>query len=347
LAEMKEITNCPICKNKHCREIFKRRLEYPEGELTGDFSDFNFVRNKILFDRILHEKKAIDFVFKICTNCGFIFFSPRCEKEDYEEKFAAKNELGIDRILEKKQYGSDNELYSETYEDKRALMIYKRLSRIRKIENSTVIDIGGARGLNFKYFLPHNLCYVVDYVEHDLLRGVKYLCKSSQHIPEFIKADVVLFCHTLEHVLDPVEEINNIKKVLKPNGLLYIEVPPGCWKQEYKNIRNFITHINFFSEGSLQYLLDMCGLKIKSLKLKPLISRTRYEPIIMAIAEKTTAKNKNVNGYHITQKQMKGIHLFLRLYTNFMSLRLMKLKYFKWLLMRIENATKVSVSPKN
>ncbi len=338
---MKEILNCPICKNEECEEIFRRRLIYPPVEMRDNVLDFTIVRNKILFDEILHKKNPIDFIFKICTNCGFIFFSPRCEEKDYEIKFSVKNEIGIDEVFEKTQYSRKNKLYSKTYDDKRAFMIYKRLSTSRKIERATVIDIGGARGLNLKYFLPDNICYVVDYVKHDLLEGVEYLCKSSQDIPESIKADVVLFCHTLEHVLDPVNEISNIKNILKPGGLLYIEVPPGCW-QEYKYISNFITHINFFSEGSLWCLLDMCGLRIKYLKLIPLISRIRYEPMIMAITENSTSDNREVNGYQITCEQMKGRHIPLRLYTNLMSLKLMKLRYFLWLLKRIKLAIKKS-----
>lgn len=330
---MKEILECPICKNEQCEEIYGKRLTCPDGELRDNLRDFNFIRNYILFEKILQQKNPIKVKYKICTNCGFIFFSPRCEEKDYEVKFDVINNLSTDIINEK-------ETYSKTYDDKKAFLIHKRLSNLRKIEDLAIIDIGGAQGLYLKYFLADNTCYVVDYVKHDLQKGVKYLCKSSQDIPESIKADIVLFCHTLEHVLDPAEEIKNIKRVLKPNGLLYIEVPPGCWQQEYKNIGNLVTHINFFSEGSLWYLLNMCGLKIKYLKLNPLIGRTRYEPIIMAITENATPDNKEVSGYRATLEQMKGNHMLLRLYTNLLSLKLMRLRYFSWLLKRIKLAVK-------
>lgn len=335
---MKGVLECPICKNKDCKEIFKKEFKCPEGNLKDNQADFNFVRNYILFEKILQWKDPIKVSFKICANCGFIFFSPRCEEKDYAIKFDVINNQRTDILNEK-------ETYSKTYDDKKAFLIFKGLTELRKIENSTIIDIGGARGLYLKYFLPNNRCYVVDYVKHDLMSGVTYLCKSSQEIPEAIKADVVLFCHTLEHVLEPVREILNIKNILKPGGLLYIEVPPGCWQQEYKKLGNLITHINFFSEGSLWYLLNMCGLKIKYLKLKPLIGRTRYEPIIMTIAENATPGNIEVDGYQITCKQMRGNHLLIRLYTNFMSLKLMKLKYFLWLLKRIKFVQLIKLLP--
>jgi len=328
---MKQIISCPICGNKECKQIHKRKLVYPAGRLEDHLSDFDFVRNKILFDTILRQETPIEFVFKICINCGFIFFSPRCEEEDYLVKFVEINRLGTDLIKEKV-------VYMRTYDDGKAHILYKRLSKIYNINNSIIIDVGGAHGLYLKYFLPCNTCYVVDYVKYDLAKGVKYLCNSTEGVPESVKADIVLFCHTLEHVLDPVKEIKNIIKLLKPGGLLYIEVPPGCWQQEYKHIGSFITHINFFSEGSLWHLLDVCGLKIKYLKLKPLIGRIRYEPIIMAIAEKSTVENQKVNGYQITSKHMKGRHILLRTYTNLLSLRLMKLKYFVWIFRKIKMA---------
>ena len=88
----------------------------------------------------------------------------------------------------------------------------------------------------------------------------------------------------VEHVVDPVREIGTIKSILEPDGLLYIEVPFGCWR-EYRHTRNLLTHVNFFSVGSLYYLLDSCGLSIRYLKLQPTLGRMLYNPVIVAVAQ--------------------------------------------------------------
>jgi SAM-dependent methyltransferase len=188
-----------------------------------------------------------------------------------------------------------------------------------------VIDIGGARGLNLKYFLDDNNCYVVDYERHELLAGAQYLCETAEDMLESVRAKVILYCHTLEHVVDPLKAIMKIKDILEPGGLLYIEVPFGCWN-EYKRTNNFLTHINFFSEGSLYHLLDMCGLSIRYLRLKPTLSRVKYVPVIVAIAENSPPNNEKTNAYQATKSQMKGKYYGLRAYQAFLTIKLMKSK---------------------
>ena len=59
---------------------------------------------------------------------------------------------------------------------------------------------------------------------------------------------------------------------------------------DYKKVGNLITHVNFFSEGSMWYLLDKYKFNIKYLKLSTAISHIRYEPMNIAIAENSSKK---------------------------------------------------------
>ncbi len=318
---MKEILRCPICKSGQCKKIFKREIKPPEGSLELNLANIDFVRNYILFNKILPNKTSIEFYFKICTNCGLIFFTPRCEKKDMILKYKLVNKWHDSDIQDYVRYST-----SETYEDKRAFEMYKTLNNIREIRNSNIADIGGLEGYNLKYFLENNQCFVVDYTRRKLINGAKYLCETVQDIPDTMHFAVVLYCHILEHVVDPVGEITRIKEILEPNGLFYIEVPLGCW-EEYKRTKNFLTHINFFSEGSLWHLLDACGLNIRYLKTKPTLTHSGYSSrVIVAIAEKSPPHNKKVSGYLITRKQMQNSYFFLRLYADLLNFRLMRTK---------------------
>jgi len=316
---MKIAKSCPVCKNEECDKLLTRRVEYPGGDIYSNLMDIDYVRNYILFDRILQNREPIEFCFQICTNCGFIFFSPRPEENDIVIKYDLVNELGDTKEREEFLYRGI------TCDDKRALEIYKSIAAFVEVHNSNVIDLGGARGLNLKYFLGDNDCFVIDYEEHELLTGTQYLCETTDDVPESIRAKVVLFCHTLEHIVDPVKEILKIKDILEPGGLIYIEVPFGCWN-EYKHTRNFLTHLNFFSEGSLYYLLDRCGLSIKYLRLKPTLGRVRYVPVIVAIAENSPPNNKKTNTYLATRGQMEGKHYYLRARQALLNIKLMKFK---------------------
>jgi SAM-dependent methyltransferase len=316
---MKTIGSCPICHSDRCQELSRRRVSYPGPDPLSHLQDIDYVRNYILFEKILHTKEPIDCVFYICKDCGFIFFSPRPEDNDMVIKYALVNELGDSKQREDYLY------FGKTSDEKRAFEMHKLVSEFGSVRNTNVIDIGGARGLNLKYFLDSNNCFVVDYEKHELLKGVRALCATAQEIPESLRAGVVLYCHILEHVADPVREIRAIKNILEPGGLLYIEVPFGCWR-EYQHTRNLLTHVNFFSEGSLYHLLDSCGLSIEYLKLRPALGRMLYNPVIVAIAQNSPPRNKEIEPYRVTRHQMSGRHVWLRAYLLFLNIRLMKFR---------------------
>lgn len=326
---MEKQAYCPVCKSRQCKNISKTKVKYPEGDLHSHLLDINFVRNRILFDRILMDKEPKEFYFKVCMNCGLIFFSPRPVEKDMAIKYKITDELGD--VVER-----EKARYTTTYDDKRAFEIHKKITKIKDIQNRNVLDIGGSIGFNLKYFLHSNACYVVDYQRRCLIDNVKYLCKTVADIPNSICFTAVLYCHTLEHVVDPVGDILTIKNLLEPNGVLYIEVPFDCYK-EYPHVRNFITHINFFSEGSLRYLLDMCGLNIRYLKTRPALGREGYLRTIVAIAENSTPHNRKFNGYNITRKQMKRQN-WLWLHTVLLNLGLKKLRFLADISRYIKNA---------
>lgn len=284
----------------------------------------------MLFEKILHNNKPLEFYFRMCTNCGFVYFALRPRTKDMVIKYRLINEWGSAKAQDKNRHS-----HVRTYDDKRAFKIHKIVCSVQEVKNSNVADIGGSEGRNLKYFVKDNSCFVVDYERRELIDGVKYLCETAEDIPEAIRFSTVLYCHILEHMVDPVKEVTRIKGILEPNGLLYIEVPLGCWG-EWKHTRNFLTHINFFSQGSLWYLLDACGLSIRYLKARPSLVRTGYDPrVIVAIAEKAGPRNKKVAGYQLTCREMQSMHFFLRLHGALLNLQLQKVKYLKKLLKRI------------
>ncbi|MCX5749173.1 MAG: class I SAM-dependent methyltransferase [Candidatus Saganbacteria bacterium] len=86
--------------------------------------------------------------------------------------------------------------------------------------------------------------------------------------------DIVTLINVLEHLRDPADVLMNIKKqLLKPNGLLVLDVPnefndfQTAANEEYSLDEWWVcppNHINYFSGNSLSKLLNDCGYEIKS-----------------------------------------------------------------------------------
>ena len=310
---MKAVEFCPICRGQQSEQLLSREVSHPGDELLTNLLDIDYVRNYILFEKILHTRDPIAFTFWICKHCGLIFFDPRPEETDLVIKYAIMDELR-DTELRDAQRGFP------IYDSTRARAIHESLSNLRRLEGLNVVDWGGANGYNLECFAHRNTCYVIDYGERELIDGVQYLCKTISEVPESMSFDVVLCCHTLEHMVDPVAELRSIQRVMSPGGLLYVEVPLGC-HDEYRNTHNFLTHVNFFSEGSLAHLFSVSGLKLRSIRTKLTTVRWFRWLSLVAIAENAPPEEVPSNGYELTRQQMRNPLYGLYKYLGFQRTR--------------------------
>jgi SAM-dependent methyltransferase len=80
--------------------------------------------------------------------------------------------------------------------------------------------------------------------------------------------DAVIMMHVLEHCIDPIAAVSNVKSILKDCGKFIMEVPnhaaTGFWT--YKGEwpwSDIPRHLNFFTEKSLRKLLMACGFTIE------------------------------------------------------------------------------------
>lgn len=80
----------------------------------------------------------------------------------------------------------------------------------------------------------------------------------SQELPEK-DADTIIARHVLEHMMDPVEAINNWRKSLKKGGKLIIAVPN---QDLIASIPMNIEHVHGFTHSSLKNLLEAIGMKV-------------------------------------------------------------------------------------
>ena len=112
--------------------------------------------------------------------------------------------------------------------------------------------------------------YNKDYVKHGNKKGLKL---TSNSIEEYAnktnnKFDLIILSHVFEHLTDPFDTLNYIKKISHEKTISYIEVP-GVLDLKTRYIYDcdflkYLTHAHTFnfSLSSLRATLNQCGFQL-------------------------------------------------------------------------------------
>lgn len=203
----------------------------------------------------------------ICKICGLVQSSPRMNQESFN--------LFYDNEYRKLYVGSEipqNDFFSMQYNRGKAIYDYIKNNGITIGE--TIIEIGCGAGGVLKYFKDngHNV------IGYDL--GTEYINygKNQYNLDLFtgtiettinqlnIKPNLIIYSHVFEHILDPNKELEQIKKLLAIDALLYIEVP-GI-KNIHNNYNNFLkylqnAHVYHYTLRTLNNIMNKNGYKMK------------------------------------------------------------------------------------
>ena len=257
---MKEVSKCPTCNSEKLMRLKEYSFTFPGDDIKNHLMDANYTRLWIFFEKILKVRENFSFFIIFCKNCGFIFLNPRFTENEMNVKYQTINELKSVKY----RLGKIPEFNLE----KRAHRVYKLIKKYYKhesIDKPKILDYGGASGYVLSNFIDEFECAILDYQKWDLNVNIKYLGKTLQDLNESEKFNIILVLHTLEHVINPKEFIQSVITHLTEHGIIYVEIPLGCF-YEWENFKNPITHINFFSEESIYKCLDVCGLNVLHLK---------------------------------------------------------------------------------
>ena len=98
---------------------------------------------------------------------------------------------------------------------------------IRRCQNDLILDIGSADGKLGELITGEVVCLDISetYLKAAQMKGLTAFAGRAEALPFKKVFDIVVLSNILEHVPDPVRVIEEIKKVLKPSGRLYIVVP--------------------------------------------------------------------------------------------------------------------------
>jgi 2-polyprenyl-3-methyl-5-hydroxy-6-metoxy-1,4-benzoquinol methylase len=247
------------------------------------------------------DRYLLDVTTVLCNSCGFMFTDPVMRQSDYEDFY-----INYYREL----YTNSSEATSEFFQDqyKTGTRIYKYLEKNFSLVDKTIVEIGAGAGGILKAFADRGLKVIgcdfgKDYLNYGIKQGVNLQIGGIESIPSQ-SADVVIYCHVLEHILDLDNEFKNLERILKPGGLIYIEVP-GIFYVHYTYRGNFLkflqnAHLYHFSKKTLTNL--MSKHKFKPLKVNQVING-------LFIHDHSQFQNINKSNNSITMFYLKSIEL--------------------------------------
>lgn len=221
-----------------------------------------------------------------CKNCGMVwdFMPPENLLVQYDKRYF---------INENPKGGYAN------YFDGMAVNKKTFSDRLKKIENKfgkgKLLDVGCALGdcleeANKLGWKDAEGLEISDYAyKFAKKRGLKVKKgELGNNIYAKDSFDIVLYQDVIEHVTDPVQELKRVRKILKPDGLVYLVTPDvgGFWSKflgplwyHYKPVE----HVVYFSQNTMRLALEKAGYKnIKTgktyhvLSLEYIMNRLRY-----------------------------------------------------------------------
>ena len=101
----------------------------------------------------------------------------------------------------------------------------------------------------------------VDMINQLLTRG-NVIQSSVEKFNDERKYDIIWMSHVLEHVVNPIEFLGEIKKKMFDDGIFFIEVPNSCHSTTLNDSINKNPHLFHFSKNSLMKMVEAVGYKV-------------------------------------------------------------------------------------
>lgn len=245
--------HCEVCGSYDAENIYHQRFILPEGYPFPSKYDI-----------------------LCCKQCGFIFANTGVSQIEYDRYYKSLSIYSSAKTQE-------TEMKCDAWQLKRFFKISDNIKKFVPSLNANILDIGCANGellSVLKQYYGYRNLYGIDPSKHcvknatfkDINARVGTLFSKWVKIP---KMDLIILSHVLEHVRDLAKALIRLKSLMKPQALLYIEVPDA------KRYSNFLhspfqdintEHINHFSKISLSNILSSCGYECLTLREKNIFS---------------------------------------------------------------------------
>jgi 2-polyprenyl-3-methyl-5-hydroxy-6-metoxy-1,4-benzoquinol methylase len=209
----------------------------------------------------------------VCANCTLAYSYP-LKKGAFDDVGHSNSSVTNTEYYAKilKQY----EIQSDLAINKVPLLLNYWTSVIGKTPLS-ILEIGCGTGQYYEAWKKAG----VDWIGVEVNETMLAFC-TSRNMPVYEldkvintnkKFDVIFMSQVLEHILEPIEFLKTVGKLLNDHSILYLDVPnQDSITSLYRRINLFhpeygfvqpMHHLIAYTQKSLKYLLKHCGFEIK------------------------------------------------------------------------------------
>lgn len=199
----------------------------------------------------------------LCRDCGFLFLDMRFDDDEMTSLYAGYRDDAYRDARERFEpgYAARNDLLeagASYMGDIEKFLAPHLPARPR------VLDWGGDTGVNTPFRGRAALHHVYEISDKPLVAGAARVRREDLGRERY---DLVVLSQVLEHVPQPRDLLGEIATILRPDTLLYVELPfEGVMRSHAADTlahkHHWHEHINFFSETALDRLHELCGLHI-------------------------------------------------------------------------------------
>lgn len=238
---MIHLSACPICES----EKISLQLNARDNSVTKE--DFEIYR---------------------CENCGFLFTQDIPEEENTAKYYQSETYISHSDTSK----GFINRIYHSV---RRYTLGQKRklIERISGRKQGNILDIGSGTG-SFLHTMKQS-GWTVTGIEPDpiarensqSINGIAAVAPEAQQSFAAESFDVITMWHVLEHVHKLDEQMKQLKRLLTPNGKLFIAVPnhtsyDAVHYKEFWAAWDVPRHLYHFAPATMQVLADKYGFEI-------------------------------------------------------------------------------------
>lgn len=200
-----------------------------------------------------------------CRVCGFLYVHPPPSREELNAFYQNPNYFQGDDTYGYAAYFAEREEIERQAEER--LILIERL-----VERGRLLDVGCASGYFLRVAKQRGWQVegveisqaVVPSAEQLVGQRIHPTLEAAPDAPDSF--DAVTLWEYIEHVLNPREELLQVRRRLKPDGLLALSTPnagqrnvrryPAAWR-EFKPPE----HLSFFTVQTLTALMRACGFE--------------------------------------------------------------------------------------
>lgn len=237
------------------REVEEGRFTLTEVKcLCGDLSDVPIAS----YDRYGIPLKTV-----LCTNCGLMRSNPY-----YDEASLQRFYRNYYRSIYTSWKGDKAVEYTFEQEYRVGERVYHLLRECNLPVPRLVYDIGCGAGGTLSYFAEQGARAIgcdfdERYISYGLARALDIRLGAIQSLPDE-KADLIILNHSLEHMLNPIDFLEQTKDYLLRDGMIFVSVP-GIFMihTTYGDISSFLqnAHVWHFCLATLDLVMNRAGYK--------------------------------------------------------------------------------------